>query len=168
MAEGIPILLVDDQEEARLSLGELLARQGYRVVTAASGAQALKAALQHDFALVVLDVVMPEMDGVEVAGYLKLLEQTRNIPIIFLTALTQDLDCAAAAYSVGGADVLSKPVNPLELRAKVSQLTGLSARNRLLRSQLEQASSDLELARTELERLRRQARQGAKPANPWP
>lgn len=157
MVEDIPILLVDDRPEARRGMAELLTRQGYRVVTAGSGQQALKAALQHHFALVVLDVVMPEMDGVEVAGYLKRLEQTRQIPIIFLTALPPDLDYATAAYAAGGADVLFKPVNPLELRAKISQLSGLSAHNQQLQSQLEQANSDLEEACAELETLRQQA-----------
>ena len=87
--EPVPILLVDDQPEGLLALEATLAPLGQRLVTARSGREALRHLLTQDFAAILLDVVMPEMDGFETAQLIRERERSRNTPILFLTALAR-------------------------------------------------------------------------------
>lgn len=115
----IPILLVDDRPENLLSLEGLLDGQEYELVRALSGNEALRQTLKQDFALVLLDVQMPEMDGFETASLMRLNPKTRHIPIIFVTAGMKTLQFQFKGYDTGAVDYLLKPIEPLILQSKV-------------------------------------------------
>lgn len=115
----INILLVDDQPKNLLALEAVLESPQYRLVKAASGPEALKALLREDFAVILLDVMMPGMDGFETAEVIRSRDRSRYIPIIFVTAQgTSDAD-VARGYGVGAVDYLFKPILPQVLRSKV-------------------------------------------------
>jgi diguanylate cyclase (GGDEF)-like protein len=114
------ILLVDDRPENLTALQALLEPLDQRLVLAGSGEEALRAMLREDFALVLLDVSMPGMDGYETATVIKSRERTRHVPIIFLTALDADDAVARRGYDIGAVDYLFKPFDPVVLRSKVS------------------------------------------------
>ena len=102
------------------------------LVRATSGEEALKALLAEDFAVILLDVQMPGMDGFETASHIKRRERTRDIPIIFLTAINREPQHAFRGYSAGAVDYLAKPFDPWVLRAKVSVFVELYLKNRQL------------------------------------
>lgn len=131
-ASGAKVLLVDDRQENLTALAAML--QGLPVVPVAvtSGEDALKKLLVDDFALILLDAQMPDMDGFETAGHIKRRERTRHVPIIFLTAADRDQQMALRGYAVGAVDYLSKPFDPWVLRAKVSVFVDLWEKNRQL------------------------------------
>ena len=113
------ILLVDDQTENLLVLEAVLTDPGYKIVRAHSGREALKCLLEQEFAIVVLDIQMPDMNGFELAQSMRQRESTKHTPIIFLTALyTEDAD-ASVAYSLGAVDFITKPFVPEVLKSKV-------------------------------------------------
>jgi signal transduction histidine kinase len=114
----VPILLVDDLEENLLSLEALLRRDGLVFLRARSGREALELLLQHDVALALLDVQMPNMDGYELAELMRGTERTRRIPIIFLTAGIADHQRRFRGYEAGAVDFLVKPIEPDILRSK--------------------------------------------------
>lgn len=122
------ILLVDDRPENLLSLRVILERPDYRLVTATSGEEALSLALRESFAVALIDVAMPGMDGLEVAIHMKELERSRDIPIIFITAFGDDPQEVHRAYSAGGADYLVKPLDAEIVRKKVAVFVELSRR----------------------------------------
>jgi signal transduction histidine kinase len=113
-------LLVDDLEENLLSLEGLLRRDGLVLLKARSGTQALELLLQHDVALAILDVQMPEMDGYELAELMRGTERTRRVPIIFVTAGAADRQRRFRGYETGAVDFLNKPIEPDILRSKAS------------------------------------------------
>ena len=136
-----PILLVDDRPENLLALEELLSDQGYELVRASSGNEALRLTLKQDFALVLLDVQMPEMDGFETAGLMRANSKTRHVPIIFVTAGMKDLQFQFKGYDAGAVDYLAKPIEPLFLRSKVrifSELYRQRCENDLYKNHLEE------------------------------
>ncbi len=100
--EVTSILLVDDRPENLLSLKAVLERPDYRLVSASSGEEALRLMLRESFAVVLMDIAMPGMDGLEVAGHMKALERSRDVPIIFITAFGDDPAEIHRAYSAGG------------------------------------------------------------------
>lgn len=125
------ILLVDDQEDNLLALEAVLATLGQDIVAATSGRAALKALLDHDdFAVILLDVQMPDMDGYETAAQIKRRRRDRDIPILFLTAMGSDPEHSSRGYAAGGADYISKPIDPWALRAKVSIFTEIHLERR--------------------------------------
>ncbi len=126
------ILLVDDRSENLVTLQAILQSLDLDIVTATSGEQALKHLLVDDFAVILLDVQMPGMDGFETAEHIKHRERTRHIPIIFLTAIDQEPDHTFRGYAVGAVDYLSKPFDPWVLRAKVNVLVELYEKTRQL------------------------------------
>jgi PAS domain S-box-containing protein len=148
----IPILMVDDRPENLLSLEGLLRDQEYELVRALSGNEALLLTLKQDFALVLLDVQMPGMDGFETAELMRANPKTRHIPIIFVTAGMKDLQFQFKGYDAGAVDYLSKPIEPLFLQSKVRIFAELY----LQRQELEQHRKYLEelvaLKTTELRR----------------
>ncbi len=115
----IPILMVDDRPENLLSLEELLRDQGYELVRALSGNEALRLTLKQDFALVLLDVQMPQMDGFETAELMRANPKTKHIPIIFVTAGMRDAQFQFRGYDAGAVDYLAKPIEPVFLQSKV-------------------------------------------------
>ena len=118
-AEPVDILLVDDRQSNLLSLQAMLDRSDYRLVTAQSGFEALQRVLEREFAVILLDVAMPGMDGFETATLIKQRERSSRIPILFVTASIYELDQVFRGYSVGAVDYLRKPVEPHVLRAKI-------------------------------------------------
>lgn len=119
------ILLVDDTPANLMALSAILTDPGYKLITAASGKEALGLLLKHDFALVLLDVMMPEMTGFDVAKIMKQRESTRYIPIIFVTAVAHDVRDIYRGYAVGGVDYIQKPLDADVVRAKVSVFVDL-------------------------------------------
>jgi len=119
------ILLVDDRTENLVALDAILSSLNQILVPVRSGEQALQALLADEFAVVLLDVVMPGMDGFETATRIKRDAKTRDVPIIFLTAAVAQPEQAFRGYSVGAVDYLAKPFDPGVLRAKVAVFVDL-------------------------------------------
>jgi PAS domain S-box-containing protein len=116
----VHLLLVDDHPENLLALGGVLSRPSYTLVTARSGAEALEQLGRHDFAVILLDVLMPGMDGFETARQIRERDGSRTTPIIFLTATMADLSGVYKGYAAGAVDYLVKPLDADVVRAKVS------------------------------------------------
>lgn len=117
--EKVNILLVDDHPENLVTLEAILESPFYRLIKATSGVDALKHLLLDEFALILLDVAMPELDGFETAVLIKKRPKLRDIPIIFLTAYSKDEPFIFRGYSVGAVDYVFKPFEPVVLRSKV-------------------------------------------------
>lgn len=130
-------LLVDDRRENLLALEAILQGIAVHPVAVESGEAALKQLMMDDFAVILLDAQMPDMDGFETAAHIKRRERTRHVPIIFLTAADRDSHLAVRGYSVGAVDYLTKPLDPWVLRAKVSVFVDLWSKNRQLQMQAE-------------------------------
>ncbi|MCP9944002.1 response regulator [Streptomyces somaliensis] len=135
MVQKAKILLVDDRPENLLALEAILSALDQTLVRASSGEEALKALLTDDFAVILLDVQMPGMDGFETAAHIKRRERTRDIPIIFLTAINHGPHHTFRGYAAGAVDYISKPFDPWVLRAKVSVFVELYTKNCQLREQ---------------------------------
>lgn len=135
--ETVKILLVDDQPENLLSASAVLGTLGQEVVTAQSGREALLYLLDQDFAVIVLDIMMPDMDGFETAAFIRQRERSRHTPIIFLTALGRTEDHIRHGYDLGAVDYMTKPFIPEFLRAKVSVFVELHRKRQLLQQQSE-------------------------------
>ena len=118
------ILLVDDDERNLLALSEVLDDLA-EVVTATSGREALRHLLHGDFAVILLDVFMPDMDGYETAGVIRERGQTARIPIIFLSAVNKETEHLLRGYAMGAVDYVFKPVDPLILKSKVGVFVDL-------------------------------------------
>ncbi|MEW2570601.1 response regulator [Streptomyces sp. NPDC047070] len=146
--ERASILLVDDMEDNLIALEAVLGSLNEPLVRARSGEEAMKALLRQRFAVVLLDIRMPGMDGFETAANIKRLDQTKDVPIIFLTGTDSDAGYAFRGYATGAADYLTKPFDPWVLRAKVTVFLDLHRKNQQLERMLtyEQAQFD-ELAR---------------------
>lgn len=153
MAEKAKILLVDDRAENIVALEAILSSLNQVLVPARSGDAALKALLSDEFAVILLDVLMPGMDGFETAAHIKRRPKTRDVPIIFLTARNAEPDYAFRSYSAGAVDYIAKPFDPWVLRAKVSVFVDLYTKSRQLRDQAamlrEQLSDSLAAAQAE-------------------
>ncbi|HZP52856.1 response regulator [Actinocrinis sp.] len=135
MADRAKILLVDDRPENLTALEAVLGALDQTLVRAGSGEEALKALLTDDFAVILLDVQMPGLDGFETAAHIKRRERTKDIPIIFLTAVSNGPHHTFRGYAAGAVDYLSKPFDPWILRAKVSVFVELHRKNQLLKEQ---------------------------------
>ena len=138
------ILIVDDRPENLLALEAILQGLGHVLVKAHSGEEALKRLLSEDFALILLDVQMPGMDGFETATHIKQRERTRDVPIVFLTAIDGEAHQAFRGYAAGAVDYLSKPFDPWVLRAKVGVFIELYERRRELAGQADDLRRQLE------------------------
>ncbi|WP_328385584.1 response regulator [Streptomyces sp. NBC_00400] len=132
------ILIVDDMEENLVALEAVLGSLTQKVVRARSGEEALKAMLREEFAVVLIDVLMPGMNGFETAANIKGLDQTKDVPIILLTGASVDPNYAYRGYTVGAADFLIKPFDPWLLRTKVNVFLDLHRKNRQLAAQADQ------------------------------
>ena len=129
-AERVDILIVDDRAENLLALEAILEPLHQRLVRASSGEEALRRLLERDFALILLDVQMPGMNGFETARIIKSRERTKYVPIIFLTAISKEEAYVFEGYSVGAVDYLFKPFQPEILRSKVAAFVDLYVRQK--------------------------------------
>ena len=128
------ILLVDDRAENLLALEAILSSLDQELIFARSGEAAVEAVRADEFAVILLDVVMPGMDGFETAAQIKQRGCTANVPIIFLTAAGAEPELAFRGYAAGAVDYISKPFDPWVLRAKVSVFVDLYLKDRQLRA----------------------------------
>lgn len=149
------LLLVDDLKENLIALDALVRGPQRRVFQASSGEAALALMLEHEFALALVDVQMPGMNGFELAELMRGTERTRQIPIIFVSAAGRELNYAFKGYESGAVDFLQKPLDPHVVRSKVSIFVELHANRRALVREVERQRAlvdDLQAARLELER----------------
>ena len=129
------VLLVDDRPENLLALEAVLKPLKVRLVKARSGEEALVHLLRETFAVILLDVQMPRLDGLQTAELIKQREQTRHVPIIFITALSREAAYVFKGYAQGAVDYLLKPIDGEILRAKVRVFCDLWVRGEKLRAQ---------------------------------
>ena len=167
-SEQARVLVVDDDERNLLAIETVLEDIG-EVVVARSGEEALRHLLKGDFAVILLDVYMPGMDGYETAQIIRSREQTKRIPIVFLSAVNKETEHLIRGYSMGAVDYVFKPVDPVVLRSKVAVFVDLFAKTREIerKARHEQALLDAnlranaELLRAEQELRRAEQRQAA-------
>ncbi len=143
MIDKAKILLVDDRPENLLALEAILSSLDQVLVRAGSGEEALKALLTDEFAVVLLDVQMPGMDGFETAEHIKRRDKTRDLPIIFLTAIDKEPHHAFRGYAAGAVDYLAKPFDPWVLRAKVQVFVDLHRKTQQLQRQAQLLRGEL-------------------------
>src|SRR5579862_1688866 len=122
---GARILIVDDDERNAFAAVQALEDLGHELVVARSGEEALRRLLTEEFALILLDLHMPGMDGYETAALIRSRKRTASTPIVFLTAIFRDEAHVFQAYSAGAVDVVFKPVDPFILKSKVTVLVDL-------------------------------------------
>src|SRR4051812_28290936 len=134
-----------------MALEAVLQPLGHTLVRAGSGEEALKAVLKQEFALIIMDVQMPGMDGFQTASLIKTRDRSRHIPIIFLTAISKDAKNVFDGYAHGAVDYMLKPFDPLILRSKVAVFVDLWQRGELLKER------ECKLRELEIERVERQS-----------
>jgi PAS domain S-box-containing protein len=145
----VNILLVDDRPENLLALEAILMGLGHNLVKAASGREALRHLLEQEFAVILLDVQMPDMDGYETATLIRSLDRLQHTPIIFLTAFDKSESSLFRGYSVGAVDYIFKPFSPEVMQAKVSVFIDLYCKSAEIRRQAELLrNANRELAKT--------------------
>jgi response regulator RpfG family c-di-GMP phosphodiesterase len=160
--EKVKILLVDDRPANLFALETILEDLGQELVKAGSGKDALRHVLNDDYAVILLDVKMPDMDGFETAALIRERERSRHTPILFVTAHKDD-EHLFRGYYAGAVDFLYKPINPEVLRSKVSVFVDLSRKTELLKkhtrvlevrnAELERTIREREMAEAEVRRL---------------
>jgi two-component system sensor histidine kinase/response regulator len=133
----VPVLAVDDVPANLLALEAVLSDLGCEFVRAESGDAALRLAAERSFALVLLDVMMPEMDGFETLARLRVIDRARTTPVIFLTAREFEQDGIERAYALGAIDFIAKPIRPAVLKGKVTALIQLFEKEQENRHQAE-------------------------------
>ncbi|MBB2949880.1 ATP-binding protein [Sphingobacterium sp. JUb56] len=154
------ILIVDDQEANIYSLKKLLESQNFSVDTALSGEEALKKVLKNNYALIILDVQMPGIDGFEVAETLSGFNKTKDVPIIFLSAVNKDKKFITKGYASGGIDYVTKPIDPDILMLKVKtfsrlyeQTVALNDMQQILRLEIEERKKAQQELKEQVENL---------------
>lgn len=167
-ASPLAVLVVDDVEANLVAMAALLESTGAELVLVRSGEEALRQLLRRQFAVMLLDVQMPGMDGYEVARHARSNVATRDVPIIFLTASDSSDENIARGYGSGAVDYLIKPVNAVVLRSKLQVFLELHRGRRELhdaKTSLEQANRVLRQAYTDLQSAQAQLVQSAKMAS---
>jgi PAS domain S-box-containing protein len=162
------VLVVDDDERNLLAISTVLEDVG-EIVVARSGEEALRHLLKGDFAVILLDVYMPGMDGYETAQIIRSREQTKRIPIVFLSAVNKETEHLLRGYAMGAVDYVFKPVDPVVLRSKVAVFVDLFAKSREIERKAQQQQelldanlrANAELLRAEQELRRAEQRQAA-------
>jgi two-component system, sensor histidine kinase and response regulator len=146
--DQVNILLVDDRHDKLMAMETILADLGQNIITAHSGKEALRLLLDHDFAVILLDVNMPMLDGFETAHLIRQRKSLELTPIIFITSISDTETHVSRGYSLGAVDYILTPVMPDVLRPKVSVFVELFKKNRQLKQQaasLRQAHDELEI-----------------------
>src|SRR6185369_3619225 len=153
-AERPRVLLVDDDERNLLAMQSILEDLG-EIVPARSGEEALRHLLKGEFAVILLDVYMPGMDGYETARIIREREQTKRIPIVFLSAVNKEAEHLLRGYSMGAVDYVFKPVEPVVLRSKVNVFVDLFTMNQEIQRKAEHEQKLLDAnLKANAERLR--------------
>lgn len=152
--DPVRFLLVDDLVDNLNALEELLRRDGLELHKARSGGEALELMLENEYALALLDVQMPDMDGYELAELMRGAERTRKIPIIFLTASAVDEHRRFRGYEAGAVDYITKPIDPLILRFKAQVFFELEQKAQELARQRDEMKMVSRNLATTLARLR--------------
>ncbi|MDC7235128.1 MAG: response regulator [Spirochaetales bacterium] len=137
MEEKPKVLIVDDLESNLFALSSLLEDMDVEIIQALSGNEALAATLEHDFALVLIDVQMPEMDGFETVSIMRSTKKTKLLPVIFVSAIYQDELYKVKGIESGAVDFLVKPLNPIILKGKVNVFLQLYKQRKELERALE-------------------------------
>ncbi|HEY7930446.1 MAG TPA: hybrid sensor histidine kinase/response regulator [Steroidobacteraceae bacterium] len=145
MQPPVKCLLVDDLEENLLALAALLQRDDIEILTARSGVEALDLLLRHEFALIILDVQMPEMDGFELAELIRGSERTRHVPLMFVTAGNRDEHRIFKGYEAGAVDFLYKPIEPRMLLSKADTFFQLHRQKAQIAQELQQRTQTLQM-----------------------
>jgi signal transduction histidine kinase len=151
----VNILLVDDREENLVALESVLNDLGQNLIMAQSGREALKQLLVHEFAVILLDVQMPDINGFETAALIRERERSQHTPIVFLTAINKSDFHVTQGYSVGAIDYLFKPIVPEVLKAKVSAFVDLAKKQKELQEEIRQrqvAEEEVRQLNADLER----------------
>lgn len=149
------LLIVDDLPENLLALSKIIEQEDRIIYQASSGEAALALLLEHDFALAIIDVMMPGMDGFELAELMRGTERTRNVPIVFVSAAGKELNHAFKGYETGAVDFLYKPLDIAAVKSKVNVFVALCQQRVEVKRQveaLEQSRRDLRATQAELER----------------
>jgi diguanylate cyclase (GGDEF)-like protein len=157
--EPVPILIVDDNAAKRLALKAVLRSLGHTIIEAESGLEALRCVMAHDFAVILLDVRMPIIDGFQTAALIRTREQSELTPIIFITAYGSDEIVTGDLYAQGAVDFIYAPVPPEELRAKVAVFANLylkAAALARMAAEVRSSADRLRLMNNELTTLSRQ------------
>lgn len=160
----INILLVDDHPENLLAIEAVLSGESYRLFRAYSGIEALRCLLEEEFAVIVMDVQMPGMDGLETARLIRTREKNNFVPIIFMTANSTTTEDIFAGYSVGAMDYMTKPLVPQLFKSKIEGYVSMYEANKTLQLQsemLKQQARQLEKTNQEL----REAKEAAEIAS---
>jgi signal transduction histidine kinase len=144
------VLIVDDLPENLQALAFAIAEDNREIFQARSGEEALSLMLDHDFALAILDVMMPGMNGFELAELMRATERTRHIPIVFVSAGGNELNFAFRGYEAGAVDFLYKPLDATTVKCKVNVFVALHQKN----SEVKQRVLELELAQKELHKTK--------------
>ncbi|SMF70950.1 Signal transduction histidine kinase [Paenibacillus uliginis N3/975] len=163
--DPIHILLVDDRSENLLALEAVLDSKQYTLVKATSGEEALRYLLKYEFAVIVLDVQMPGMDGIETARLIKARDKTKDIPIIFISANSKEAEHLFAGYSAGAIDYMVKPFIPQILKSKIEGFVDMYLTNKRLKTQsmlLHKKTQELEKINHELIQAKEAAEIAAK------
>lgn len=152
------LLIVDDLPENLQALAKIIEQDDRQIYQASSGEAALGLLLEHDFALAILDVMMPDMNGFELAELMRGTEKTRHIPIVFVTAGGRELNFAFKGYETGAVDFLHKPLDIAAVKSKVNVFVSLYQQ----RSQVKQQVEALELSQRQLQATRLELEQALK------
>lgn len=158
--EPIHILLVDDRPENLLALEAVLESEQYKLVKANSGEEALRCLLKDEFAVIVLDVQMPGMDGIETAKLIKARDKSKDVPIIFISANSREAEHLFAGYSAGAIDYMVKPFIPQILKSKIEGFVEMFISNKRLKTQtmlLHQKTQELEKMNQQLVQAKEEA-----------
>jgi diguanylate cyclase (GGDEF)-like protein len=158
-SDSVPILIVDDNAAKRMALKAVLRPLGHALIEAESGLEALRCVMAHDFAVILLDVRMPIMDGFQTAALIRTREQSELTPIIFITAYGSDEIVTSDLYAQGAVDFIFAPVPPEELRAKVAVFANLfikAAELATMAAEVRSSADRLRLMNNELTTLSRQ------------
>ncbi|MBT3202173.1 MAG: response regulator, partial [Phycisphaerales bacterium] len=160
----INILIVDDRPENLFAMESLLSDPACNIIKAGSGHEALRLLIDNDVALVLMDVQMPQMDGYETAELMRSNERTKQIPIIFVTAINKEDQYVCKGYEIGAVDYLFKPVDPMILRTKVRTFCELYSQKRIIQDQVEQIAESNRILQAEQAKLQ-QAKSAAETAS---
>lgn len=155
LREKVKILIVDDLEENLFALEALIRNPELDILKAKSGNQALDLLLEHDFALALVDVQMPLMDGFELAELMRSIEKTKSVPIIFVTAGSRNQERLFKGYESGAVDFLYKPLDPLIIKNKVNVFFKLDLQKKILEAQLKELSKHEKALQASQEHLKK-------------